>query len=105
MDIDVAVLGRELRVSLPVLSEATDDAVEFTLPNVDCILERLPCVRAGVAAPDSGLSGRPAHARKTASRMPGVKSERVCWDSERAARRKMFFWENEAWDLAVGIKR
>lgn len=94
---DEAMVGRELSVSLPVLSDATEDAPDFRLPNVDWILDRLPCVRAGVAAPDSGRSGWPAHARKTASRMPGVKSDRVRWDSERAASRRMFFCEKDAW--------
>lgn len=32
---DEAMVGRELRVSLPVLSEATEDAPDFRLPNVD----------------------------------------------------------------------
>lgn len=52
-----AMVGRELCVSLPVEPDATDDAPDLRLPKVDCILDRLPCVSAGVAAPDSGLSG------------------------------------------------
>jgi hypothetical protein len=89
-------VGFELSVSFPVLPDATDDAPDLRLPNVDCILDKLPCVRAGVAIPDSGLSGCPAHARKTASRIPGVKRDKVRCDSDRAARRRIFFCEKEA---------
>jgi hypothetical protein len=52
-----AMVGRELWVSLPVLPDATDEVPDLRLPNVDCIRDRLPCVSAGVAAPDSGRSG------------------------------------------------
>lgn len=97
MEFDDAMVGREQCVSLPVLPDATDDVFDLRLPKVDCILERLPCVRPGVAAPESGLSEWPAQARKTASRMPGVKSERVRCDSESAARRRIFFCEKDAW--------
>jgi hypothetical protein len=94
--------GRVSWVSLPVLPDATDDAPDFILPKVDCIRDRLPRVRPGVAAP-SARSGWPAHARKTVSRMPGVKSDSVCCDSDSAARRRMFFCENEACAACVEL--
>lgn len=57
MEFVVVSEGLESCVSLPVLPEATDDAPDFMLPNVDCIRDRLPRVRPGVTAPDSALSG------------------------------------------------
>jgi hypothetical protein len=57
MEFVVVSEGRESWVSLPVLPEATEDAPDLTLPNVDCIRDRLPRVSPGVTAPDSALSG------------------------------------------------
>ena len=93
--------GRDTWVSFPVLSEATEEVFDLTLANVDCILDRLECVKPGVLAPDSGRSWF-VHARKTTSLIPGVNSDKVRCDSDKAARRRMFFCENEAWISDAG---
>lgn len=56
--------------------------------------ERVRLGVVGVEVPaDSARSEGPAQARKTASRIEGVKRERVRWESVRAARRNRFFCE------------
>ena len=97
-------VGLELYVSLPVLPDAILDVFDFMLPNVLCILDKLESVSAGVLAPDVGWSVLPAQARNTASRMPGVKRESVRCDSDKAASRTMFFFENEAWTSVAGSR-
>ena len=69
----------------------------------DCDRDRAggPCGVAGVFDPGtSPCSGAPAQARKTASRIEGVKSERVRWELFNAARRRRFFCEKTDWLLS-----
>jgi hypothetical protein len=69
------------------------------------ILAVYECTRGSIAAPRPGLpisvpsvrASGPAQARKTVSRMDGVKRDSVRCDSARAARRRRFFCEKEAY--------
>ena len=72
----------------------SDDAEDhdFGVPIEECMRDRGFGRASGVPiADESWDSLELAHARKTVSRMAGVKRERVCCDSLRAARRRRFF--------------
>ena len=69
----------------------------LTVLLADCCRDSDESARDGVVVPViSPCSAAPAHARNTASRIGGVKRDRVRWESVRVARRNKFLCEKVA---------